>query len=62
MDHERHDILWEFHNGVVGGHVGGKATAHKVIQAIIWWEILFKDAKVYARSCDICQRVGKSSR
>jgi hypothetical protein len=24
--------------------------------------MLFKDAKVYARSCDVCQRVGKSSR
>ena len=27
LDHERPDILWECHNGVAGGHVGGKATA-----------------------------------
>jgi hypothetical protein len=27
LDHERHDILWECCNGVVGGHVGGNATA-----------------------------------
>jgi hypothetical protein len=26
LDHERQYILWECHNGVVGGHVGGKAT------------------------------------
>ena len=26
LDHERQDILWECHNGVAGGHVGGKAT------------------------------------
>jgi len=26
LDHERQDILWEFHSGVAGGHVGGKAT------------------------------------
>jgi hypothetical protein len=26
LDHERQDILWEWNNGVAGGHVGGKAT------------------------------------
>jgi hypothetical protein len=50
LDHERQDILWEFHNEVVGGHVGGKATAQKVLQDGLWWAMLFKDAKVYARS------------
>jgi hypothetical protein len=49
LDHERQDILWECHSGVAGGHVGGKATMQK-------------DAKAYARSCDVCQRVGKPSR
>jgi hypothetical protein len=29
LDHERPEILWECHSGVVGGHVGGKATAQK---------------------------------
>jgi hypothetical protein len=32
LDHERPNILWECHSGVVGGHVGGKATAHKILQ------------------------------
>jgi hypothetical protein len=27
LDHERQDILWECHNGVSVGHVGGKETA-----------------------------------
>jgi hypothetical protein len=62
LDHERQDILWEFHSRVVGGHVGGKATTHKVLQEGIWWETLFKDAKVYAISCDVCQRVENPSR
>jgi transposase InsO family protein len=62
LDHERQDILWECHSGVAGGHVGGKATAQKVLQDGLWWATLFKDAKVYARSCDVCQRVGKPSR
>jgi hypothetical protein len=61
LDHERQDILWESHNRVAGGHIGGKATAQKFIQARFQWEMLFKDAKVYARSCDIFQRVGKPS-
>jgi hypothetical protein len=58
LNHERQDIPWEFHNGVVGGHVGGKATAYKVLQARLWWDTLFKYAKEYARSCDTYQRVG----
>jgi hypothetical protein len=61
LDHERQAILWEFHSGVAGGHLGGKATAQKFLQAGLWWETLLKDAKVYARSCDVCQRVGKPS-
>ena len=62
LDHERKDILWESHNGVVRGHVGGKATEQNVLQDGIWWATLFKYEKVYARSCDVCQRVGKPSR
>jgi len=42
--------------------VGGKATAQKVLQAGLWWATHLKDAKVYATSCDVCQRVGKPSR
>jgi hypothetical protein len=29
LDHERLDILWECHSGVVGGHIGGKETTQK---------------------------------
>jgi hypothetical protein len=62
LDHKRRDILWECHNKVAGGHIGGKATVQKFLQAGLWWEMLFKDAKVCAISCDVCQRVGKLSR
>jgi hypothetical protein len=62
LNHERQDIMWECHNGVVGGHVGGKAIAQKILQAGLWWATLFKDVKEYARSCNIYQRVGKPSR
>jgi hypothetical protein len=62
LDHEIHDIMWECHNGVVRGHVGGKATTRKFLQARLRWTMLFKDANAYSRSCDVCQRVGKTSR
>jgi hypothetical protein len=50
LDNERQNILWEFHSGVAGGHVGGKATTQKVLQDVLWWATLFKDAKAYDRS------------
>jgi hypothetical protein len=63
LNHEREDILWECHNGVVGGgHVGGKATTKKVLHTGLWWSTLLKYSKEYFRSCDISQRVGKPSR
>jgi hypothetical protein len=62
LDHERQDILWECHNGVAGGHVGGKATVQKVLQDGFLWATLFKDEKEYDRSCDVRQRVDKPSR
>jgi hypothetical protein len=58
LDHERQDIPWECHNKVARGHVGGNATTQKFLQDGLWWEMIFKDEKVYARSCDAYQRVG----
>jgi hypothetical protein len=43
LDHERKDILWDFHSGVAVGHVGGNAIVHKILQARLWWATLFKD-------------------
>jgi hypothetical protein len=31
LDHERPDILWECHSGLVGGHVSGKETTRKIL-------------------------------
>jgi hypothetical protein len=33
LDHERQDILWECHNGVAEGHVGGKEMTMKFLHA-----------------------------
>jgi hypothetical protein len=50
LDHERQEILWQCHSGVMGGHVGGKAITQKVLQVGLWWATLFKDAKAYSIS------------
>jgi hypothetical protein len=42
-------------------HVGGKATTQKVLQDGLWWVVLFKEVKAYARAFDGFQRVGKPS-
>ena len=61
MDHERPNIIWEFHNGVARGHVGGKCTEIKILQAGLLWPTVRKDAKEYDNKCDMCQRNGKLS-
>lgn len=61
-DHERNDILWECHHGVAGGHYGGKAKTHKILQVGLWWPTVFKYGKEYVKSCAVYQLVGKTSR
>jgi hypothetical protein len=55
-------ILIEAHEGIAGGHYARKETAQKVIRVGLWWPTLHRDTKDYYRACDVCQRVGKSSR
>jgi hypothetical protein len=54
LHHEIPDILWECHSGVVGGHVGGKATSKNILQAGLWWNMVFKDDKECAQAYDVC--------
>ena len=62
MEEEHPLILAKSHEGIVGEHYAMKATAQKVLRAGLWWPTLHKDAKDYARACDVCQRVGRPSR
>ena len=62
LPHEQGPILEEVHVDIAGGHYGGRATARKVLRVGLWWPTLHNDATDYARSYDVCQRVGKPSR
>jgi hypothetical protein len=62
LEHERHMILTEAREGIVGGHYAGKMTTKKILCAGLWWPTLHRDAKEYYQECDVCKRVGKPSR
>ena len=62
LEHDKPLILAEAHAGAAGGHYVGKATAHKILTARLWWPTIHKDAREYCHSCNICQRTGKPSR
>ncbi|XP_027347990.1 uncharacterized protein LOC113859405 [Abrus precatorius] len=59
---EVNEILNHCHSREVGGHCGPSKTAHKVLQCDFYWPSLFKDAHLYVKSCDMCQRSGNISR
>jgi hypothetical protein len=62
MEAKRPLIFTKSHEVIVGGHYAGKETAQKVLRAGLWWPMLHRDAKEYARACDVCQRFGRPSR
>jgi hypothetical protein len=62
LKHERPVILVEAHEGIAGGHYARKETAKNILCTGIWWPTLHKDVKEYYQACDVCQRVGKTSR
>jgi hypothetical protein len=50
------DLLWEIHEGVYGGHTGGRSLAYCAIGQGYWWPYMQKDAAQYVKKCDKCQR------
>uniref|UniRef100_A0A2N9HAT4 Uncharacterized protein n=1 Tax=Fagus sylvatica TaxID=28930 RepID=A0A2N9HAT4_FAGSY len=38
------NLLWEIHEGVCGGHTGGRSLAHRAIGQGYWWPYMQKDA------------------
>ena len=55
LEHERHSILVEAHDGVVGGHYVGKETMQNILRAGLWWPTLHSDSHDYRKACDTFQ-------
>jgi hypothetical protein len=57
MDPQEADrIMFEFHNGLCGGHHFWKTTAHEILRAGYYWPIVFTDVCRRVRACLKCQR------
>ena len=50
------DFLYEIHEGICGMHIGGRSLAHRAISQGYWWPYMQKDAEIYVRKCEKCQR------
>nr|GEV12925.1 reverse transcriptase domain-containing protein [Tanacetum cinerariifolium] len=55
------DILKACHEGPTGGHHGANLTVKKVFDAGFFWTTIYQDAYAMIKSCDTCQRQGKTS-
>ncbi|XP_075086225.1 uncharacterized protein LOC142168947 [Nicotiana tabacum] len=59
---DMNNILSHCHDGIVGGHYGGRRTTVKVLEAGFFWPTLFRYARNYVATCDKCQRSGNISK
>ncbi|KAJ9535149.1 hypothetical protein OSB04_un001772 [Centaurea solstitialis] len=59
---ETDSILAHCHTLPCGGHAGSGKTVAKVLQSGFYWPTLFRDADIFVRKCDRCQRTGNISR
>ncbi|KAJ9554347.1 hypothetical protein OSB04_018392 [Centaurea solstitialis] len=58
---ETDSILAHCHTLPCGGHAGSGKTVAKVLQSGFYWPTLFRDADIFVRKCDRCQRTGNIS-
>ncbi|GJU53958.1 reverse transcriptase domain-containing protein [Tanacetum coccineum] len=58
---EANDILKACHEGPTGGHHSANLTARKVFDVGLFWPTIYRDAHSMIKSCDTCQRQGKTS-
>lgn len=50
------------HEGIGGGHYGGRALSRALVRAGYFWPGMHKDAISFAKNCDQCQRHGNFSK
>ena len=57
LSHDEADyVIREVHEGIYGNHLGAQSLVHKLIRAGYYWPTMLKDAQVYVKTCDKCQR------
>ena len=54
-------VLWMLHDHPTAGHFGINATYEKVKERY-YWKNMLKDIEIYVKSCDKCQKRGKSNK
>ena len=49
-------VMREVHEGICGNHLGSRSLVDKLVRVGYYWPTMQKDAKVYVKTCDKCQR------
>jgi len=57
-ENEVRGVLHHCHASTYGGHFRPNKMITKVLQAGLYWSILFKDARKFIMNCGRCQRMG----
>ena len=47
-------LLEELHEGICGGHIGGRSLSHRALTQGYWWPNKQKEAQEYVKKCDQC--------
>ncbi|XP_026410339.1 uncharacterized protein LOC113305532 [Papaver somniferum] len=58
FESEFQSIMNFCHSYACGGHFGTKRTTLKVLESGFYWPTMFKDAYLFYKACDRCQRTG----
>jgi hypothetical protein len=56
---ESQKVIFEFHNGLCGGHYFWKTTTHKILRARYYWPTLFTDVCREIKACIKCQNFSR---
>ena len=49
-------VMREVHEGICGNYSGSWSLVHKLIRAGYYWPTMQKDAQIYVKTYDKCQR------
>ena len=60
-ENEMRAILLHCHSLESDGHFSGQRTTIKVLKSGFYWLTLFKDAHLFVKTCDRCQKIGNIS-